>query len=213
MNEDRPTPADDAGGGADGAPDAADLRMADVLRRSTAAGEGLRAELHRDGSEEANDLLHRLDALEFVQQVVGSPNDLPARIGSYDVKGVLGRGGMGTVYLGWQQELEREVALKVLAPSYATDSTMRKRFRAEARATAALHHRHIVPIYDYGEAQGVLFFAMERVDGMSLDKHIAVARQRSEKPMLPNLNWWKQIFVSLFLFPKNTRTVVCNSWI
>ncbi len=187
MNADRPTPADDAGdaGGADGAPDAADLRMADVLRRSTAAGEGLRAELHRDGSAEANDLLHRLDALEFVQQVVGSPSDLPARIGSYDVKGVLGRGGMGTVYLGWQQELEREVALKVLAPSYATDSTMRKRFRAEARATAALHHRHIVPIYDYGEAQGVLFFAMERVDGMSLDKHIAVARQRGEKPMQP----------------------------
>ncbi|MBZ0153129.1 MAG: serine/threonine protein kinase [Planctomycetes bacterium] len=165
-------------------PDATDARMAEFLRTTTNGAE-LRRELQRDGGDAANDLLARLNALDFVQQVVGSPSDLPTRIGEYLVKGVLGRGGMGTVYLGYQEELEREVALKVLAPNYASDPTMRKRFRAEARATAALHHRHIVPIYDYGEAQGMLFFAMERVDGLSLDKHITASRRLERRPMEP----------------------------
>ncbi|HEX5054225.1 MAG TPA: serine/threonine-protein kinase [Planctomycetota bacterium] len=164
--------------------DAADLRMAEILR-GTKSGAELRRELQQDETAEASDLLGRLNALDFVQQVIGGPVDVPARLGGYQIKGVLGRGGMGTVYLGWQEELEREVALKVLLPTYSADLTMRKRFRAEARATAALHHRHIVPIYDYGEAQGMLYFAMERVDGMSLDKHIAGARRRKKAPMEP----------------------------
>ncbi|HEX6811196.1 MAG TPA: serine/threonine-protein kinase [Planctomycetota bacterium] len=170
--------------GPEPAADAADLRMVEVLRGSS-TGADLRAELQGDATAEGTDLLSRLNALEFVQQLVGGAGDVPTRIGDYQVKGVLGRGGMGTVYLGWQEELEREVALKVLAPNYASDPTMRKRFRAEARATAALHHQHIVPIYDYGEAQGMLFFAMERVDGMSLDKHIAAARRLGKRPMEP----------------------------
>ena len=166
-------------------PDPIDLRMADVLRRSTTSNSDVRAQLHGDESHEASDMLARLDALDFVNQVVGNPTDVPTSIGSYEVKGVLGRGGMGTVYLAWQAELEREVALKVLSPTYSSDMTMRKRFRAEARATAALHHRHIVPIYDYGETRGVLYFAMERVDGSSLDKHIAAARRGERKPLEP----------------------------
>jgi serine/threonine protein kinase len=165
-------------------PDAADHRMADVLRGSS-SGADLRRELQQQQSDEASDLLSRLNALDFVQQVVGNTTDVPPRIGPYAIKGVLGRGGMGTVYLGWQEDLEREVALKVLSPAWSSDPTMRKRFRAEARATAALHHRHIVPIYDYGEAGGVLFFAMERVDGMSLDKHIAAARRVEKRPLEP----------------------------
>lgn len=173
------------GDGGDSPPDAIDLRMADVLRDSSTSNTELRQQLHGDDSSEASDMLARLDALDFVNQVVGNPADVPSQIGNYKVKGVLGRGGMGTVYLAWQPELEREVALKVLSPTYSSDLTMRKRFRAEARATAALHHRHIVPIYDYGEARGVLFFAMERVDGMSLDKHIIAARRGEKKPLEP----------------------------
>jgi serine/threonine protein kinase len=167
-------------------PDPADLRLVDVLRGSS-SGADLRRQLQAEEGEQAADLLGRLDALDFVQEVVGAAAaDLPSQLGEYQIKGVLGRGGMGIVYLGWQAELEREVALKVLSPHFAADPTMRKRFRAEARATAALHHRHIVPIYDYGQSQGMLYFAMERVDGMSLDKHIAAAR-RAGKPALAPL--------------------------
>ncbi|MCR9245220.1 MAG: serine/threonine protein kinase [bacterium] len=164
--------------------DEADARLAEVLSGETTT-ESLRHSLTGERSDESEDLLARLDALDFVHNVVGQATDVPDRIAEYEIKGLLGRGGMGTVYLGYQQELEREVAVKVLSPSYSADPTMRKRFRAEARATAALHHRHIVPIYDYGEAQSMLFFTMERVDGMSLDKHISAARHLRRPHMDP----------------------------
>ncbi|MBX3465203.1 MAG: serine/threonine protein kinase [Planctomycetes bacterium] len=181
MTQPPPSPSEDP---AQPPPDAADLRLLDVLRGSSSGAE-LRRQLQAEPGEDAADLLGRLDALDFVHDVVGDAGALPERVGDYRIKGVLGRGGMGIVYLGWQEELEREVALKVLSPHYAADPTMRKRFRAEARATAALHHRHIVPIYDYGQSQGMLYFAMERVDGMSLDKHIAGARRQGLRPLAP----------------------------
>jgi serine/threonine protein kinase len=170
---------------ADESPDDVDLRMAEALREDASAA-GLRRAL-RDGTTPVSESLRgRLDALDLLRQVAGGTvGEAPERIGPYEIKGVLGRGGMGTVYLGWQQDLEREVAVKVLSPQLSSDATMQKRFRAEARATAALHHQHIVPIYDFGEVDGVLFFAMERVDGMSLDKHIAAARRVGKKPMAP----------------------------
>ena len=162
----------------------ADAQMAEILSSSTSNADA-RARLGGDTSPIAEDLLGRLNALDFVDSVVGTEVDVPARIGEYSITGVLGRGGMGTVYLAFQEQLEREVALKVLLPSFTADPTMRQRFRAEARATAALHHRHIVPIYDYGETQGRLYFAMERVHGLSLDKHIAQARRAGRLPLPP----------------------------
>lgn len=164
--------------------DEADLRMAELLAAGSSTAE-IRRKLQAETSASAEDLLARYNALEFVSGCVGEEHDMPERLGEYRVTGMLGRGGMGTVYLAWHEQLEREVALKVLAPSWTADPTMRQRFRAEARATASLHHRHIVPIYDYGEAQGRMFFAMERVDGMSLDKHIAAARRRGVRPLEP----------------------------
>ena len=162
----------------------ADQRMAEMLDRSTGSVE-MRRTLQGDDSAESADLMARVNALDFVQSVVGENVDLPTRLGDYQILGVLGRGGMGVVYLAWQEDLEREVALKVLSQAYTADPTMRQRFRVEARATAALHHRHIVPIYGYGEAQGQLYFAMERVDGLSLDKQIAAARRAGKKPLEP----------------------------
>ena len=165
-------------------PDAADGRMADLLASGRASGE-LRRQLEQTETPESEDLLQRINALDFLNGVVGDAPDMPERLGDYRITGLLGRGGMGTVYLAWQEELDREVALKVLSPSWVSDPTMRQRFRAEARATAALHHRHIVPIYGYGESQGRLYFAMERVDGTSLDKHIAAAQRQQKPPMEP----------------------------
>ncbi|MEQ1631792.1 MAG: serine/threonine-protein kinase [Planctomycetota bacterium] len=161
-----------------------DSKMAELLA-SGRPGSDLRKQLEQTSTPEGEDLLSRLNALDFLSGVVGEGTDMPERLGDYRITGLLGRGGMGTVYLAYQEELEREVALKVLAPAWSSDPTMRQRFRAEARATAALHHRHIVPIYDYGEAQGRLFFAMERVDGLSLDKHINAARRRDQRPLDP----------------------------
>lgn len=164
--------------------DATDSKMAELLA-SGRSGSDLRRQLEQTSTPEGEDLLARINALEFLGGVVGEAADVPERLGTYRITGLLGRGGMGTVYLAWQEDLEREVALKVLSPNWSADPTMRQRFRAEARATAALHHRHIVPIYDYGEAQGRLFFAMERVDGLSLDKHITAARRHDRRPLEP----------------------------
>ena len=162
----------------------ADQRMAELLS-SQSSNAQIRQTLQQEESDEASDLLGRLNALDFVGTVVGETTDMPERLGDYKITGLLGRGGMGTVYLAYQEQLEREVALKVLSSSWSADPTMRQRFRAEARATASLHHQHIVPIYDYGEAQGCLFFAMERVDCYSLDRHIAAARRLKKLPMEP----------------------------
>lgn len=162
------------------APDAADGRMAELLASGRPTGD-LRRQITDSAAPETEDLMARLNALDFLNGVVGEATDAPERLGAFRITGLLGRGGMGTVYLAWQEGLEREVALKVLSPSWTSDPTMRERFRHEARATAGLHHRHIVPIYDIGEAQGRLYFAMERVDGMSLDKHIAAAQRHKQR--------------------------------
>ena len=170
-------------GVADERPSGVDERMARILAEG-ATGEA-KSRLQQERSAESEDLLARIQALDFVSSVVGEAADLPERLGDYRITGLLGRGGMGTVYLAWQEQLEREVALKVLSPQLSADPTMRQRFRVEARSTAALHHAHIVPIYDYGESSGALYFAMERVDGVSLDRVIANARKRKVRPMEP----------------------------
>ncbi len=163
-----------------GGADSADERMAEILRRKKGPRRALRETLAGERTGEAEDLLGRLNALDFIDSLVGETSDIPERLGDYRIRGLLGRGGMGTVYEAFQESLEREVALKVLSPVYAADPTMRARFRSEARATASLHHAHIVPIYDFGETSGVLFFTMEKVHGVSLDKHIAAARRRGD---------------------------------
>lgn len=84
------------------------------------------------------------------------------------VRGKLGQGGMGEVWLAHDQSLDREVAIKVLAGDLAGDHMLKARFIREARAQAKLTHPHIVPIYFIGEQAGMLFFVMERVLGRSL---------------------------------------------
>ena len=168
-------------------PTAADLRMAEILADGEdASAISMRRRLSEDASDDTDELLARVSALEFLDTVVGEiGGDLPERLGSYRIIGVLGRGGMGTVFDAFDETLERVVAVKVLAPGLTADPRMRKRFRTEARASATLHHQHIVPIYGYGEAAGFLYFAMERVDGISLDKHIASARRLNRSVMEP----------------------------
>jgi serine/threonine protein kinase len=95
-----------------------------------------------------------------------------ARIGSelagYRIEGVLGRGGMSVVYLARHQRLDRRVALKVLAPDLAEDERFRERFIRESRIAAGLEHPNVIPVYEAGEADGLLFIAMRYVRGTDL---------------------------------------------
>ena len=96
----------------------------------------------------------------------------PRRIGRYELRGELGRGGVGVVYAAWDTELRRELALKVLLAGGFASAQARQRFVGEARAAAGLHHVHIVRIFDMGEVEEQPWFAMERVFGPSLEEVI-----------------------------------------
>jgi serine/threonine-protein kinase len=95
-----------------------------------------------------------------------------ARIGSelagYRIETAIGRGGMGVVYRAEQIRLGRKVALKLLAPELAENAGFRARFEHESRLAAALDHPNIVPLYEAGEADGLLFISMRYVEGTDL---------------------------------------------
>lgn len=91
----------------------------------------------------------------------------------YEIVRLLGRGGMGAVYLARDRELERAVAIKLLPPDLGVDVESRERFRREARTAAKLTHPNIVPLYSVGEAEGMLYFVMGYVRGISLGERMA----------------------------------------
>src|SRR5205823_6967420 len=99
------------------------------------------------------------------------------RVGDFEVVRELGRGGMGVVYQARQVSLNRPVALKVLGPGLGLTPTAVNRFRREAEAAARLHHTNIVPVYATGEQDGTHFYAMERIEGPSLNHVIRQLRQ------------------------------------
>ena len=91
-----------------------------------------------------------------------------AQIASYQLEEEIGRGGMAVVYRARDVRLGRWVALKVLAPDYAQDEAFRQRFIRESRTAAAVDHPNIIPIFDAGEAGGVLYIAMRYVAGQDV---------------------------------------------
>ncbi|MGO8947653.1 MAG: serine/threonine-protein kinase [Ktedonobacterales bacterium] len=90
------------------------------------------------------------------------------QLGSYELIRRLGEGGMARVYLARDVRLGREVALKVLEPQLAERPGFRERFLREARVAASLDHPHIVPLYDFGESDSLLYLVMPYVSGGSL---------------------------------------------
>ncbi len=99
-------------------------------------------------------------------------------LAGYRILQEIGRGGMGTVYLAEQEKLGRRVAIKVLAPSLALSARSRQRFLAEAKALARLTDEHIVAVHDVFEQDGVLAYAMEWVEGESLQQLLHGLRRR-----------------------------------
>ncbi|WP_324792719.1 serine/threonine-protein kinase [Streptomyces cyaneofuscatus] len=90
------------------------------------------------------------------------------RIAGYLVEAEVGRGGMAVVYRAKDLRLDRTVALKLLAPELARNDTFRQRFTHESRVAAAIDHPHIVPVFEAGETDGLLYIAMRYVAGADL---------------------------------------------
>src|SRR5437764_1183018 len=95
-----------------------------------------------------------------------------ARIGKYEVIKPIGAGGMGVVVKARDSALNREVALKILPPEMAANPQMVQRFRQEARHAAKLRHENIVSVYEFDEAKGTFYLALEFVDGIDLHEYI-----------------------------------------
>ncbi|MDP9234771.1 MAG: family 43 glycosylhydrolase [Actinomycetota bacterium] len=95
-----------------------------------------------------------------------------AQIAGYKLEALVGRGGMSVVYRAQHKHLDRKVALKLLAPELSQDERFRKRFVRESRLAASLEHPNIIPIYDAGEAQGLLYIAMRFVEGCTLGEFL-----------------------------------------
>ncbi|MFN3190716.1 MAG: serine/threonine protein kinase [Aureliella sp.] len=93
-------------------------------------------------------------------------------LGPYRVEKTLGRGGMGTVYLGVHAKTSEVVAIKVIAAGVANQVRFRRRFEAEIRTLQKLKHPNIVSLQGVGEERGLLFYTMEYVDGQSLHDHL-----------------------------------------
>ena len=95
-----------------------------------------------------------------------------ATFAGYRIEGVIGRGGMGVVYRATDIELDRTVALKLLAPELADDESFRRRFVSESKIAASLDHPHVIPIYRAGSSDGTLFLAMRHVPGADLRERL-----------------------------------------
>ena len=94
-------------------------------------------------------------------------------LGHYRVLEQIGAGGMGLVFRAFDQQLERDVAIKVLPPGMLADEAARKRFRREALALAKLNHPNIGTVYEFGSREGLDFLVMEYVGGVAVDARLA----------------------------------------
>ena len=101
------------------------------------------------------------------------PSDLSGQqLAHYALLEVIGQGGMSVVYRALDTRLDRPVALKVMSEDLSADPEFRGRFAAEAKAASAIDHVNVVPVYDFGEAEGRLYLAMRLVDGTDLSQEI-----------------------------------------
>jgi serine/threonine protein kinase/tetratricopeptide (TPR) repeat protein len=109
-------------------------------------------------------------ASSYSGKVGGTATDplIGSELAGYRIESLIGRGGMSVVYLAEDPRLGRRVALKLLVPELAGDERFRERFLRESRLAASLEHPNVLPIYDAGEVDGLLFIAMRHVEGRDL---------------------------------------------
>ena len=104
------------------------------------------------------------------------PEELATRFPQLEILAFIGQGGMGAVYKARQKQLDRIVALKILPPEIALGENFAARFEREAKALAKLNHSGIVILYEFGQADGLYYFLMEYVDGVSLRQLLHTGR-------------------------------------
>ena len=128
--------------------------------------------------EQAGDFLAAPAAAYATDSVLAAPTAslIGRRFGRYQILSLLGRGGMGEVYLAQDPQLDRQVALKLLPADYTGDSDRVRRFAREARAASALNHPNIVTIHEIGEVEGRHFIATEFVSGLTLRERLKAGR-------------------------------------
>ncbi len=151
--------------------------------------------------EHAADIRDLFPALALIEQHKPAPQErngsldaaspaardnLLSHLGDYRILRYLGEGGMGVVYEAVRESLRSHVALKVMHPQYRNRPNYLRRFHTEARSAARLHHTNIVSVFDYGEHDGVCYYATQFIAGQSLDKVLEdIRRLRTEKDGLP----------------------------
>jgi serine/threonine protein kinase len=101
--------------------------------------------------------------------------------GHYRLQKLIGRGGMGEVYRAYDTQTDRVVAVKLLPPHLAQDTTLQQRFRRQAQAAAGVNDPHVVPIHGYGEIDGRLYLDMRFIEGRTLGAILSEAG----KPLEP----------------------------
>jgi WD40 repeat protein/serine/threonine protein kinase len=166
-------------------------RLADGFMASYRAGKCKSVEEYAAQYPElANELQELLAALVILEENAPHRDNLgrppkeqphvraaPREIGDFVILREIARGGMGVVYEAVQQSLGRHVALKVLSSPGLLNPSHLERFRLEARAAARLHHTNIVPVFGVGERDGLHYYAMQFIQGQSLDLVIGALRE------------------------------------
>jgi eukaryotic-like serine/threonine-protein kinase len=120
--------------------------------------------------QESAQLVH-----DQVLRLLGTPNhpEMLGRLGRYDIERIIGSGGMGIVLKAHDSELNRPIAIKLLAPELSHSGAARERFAREGRAAAAVVHEHVVAIYNVESGGPVPFLVMQYVPGRSLEARVA----------------------------------------
>ena len=148
---------------------------------------------HPEFADEIRSITASLDLLHHTteqmrpaaQQTDQQPLTGKRRLGDFEIGREIGRGGMGVVYQARQISLERQVALKVLPFAAMWDQKQIARFRNEALAAAQLHHPNIVPVFAVGQERGVHFYAMQLIEGRSLDLVVNELRKQGDVQAKP----------------------------
>ena len=117
------------------------------------------------------------------------------RLGPYEILAPLGAGGMGEVYRARDTRLEREVAIKILPASLASDPNLRQRLEREAKAVSKLSHPNICTLYDIGAQDGIDFLVLELVEGVTLEHRLGLGK--GPQPLEQTLRYGAQIAEAL----------------